>query len=90
MGANANTNDCGVGARRCNSQCAHVFLLFYNRCFADMSALVHEQVSPSSNLCMPAHSSSRESSTRTAILCVGENHYERTIELATCVPFMRR
>ena len=43
---NANTNDCGVGARRCNSQCAHVFLLFYNRCFADMSALVHEQVRP--------------------------------------------
>ena len=36
---------CQNGApAQCNSQCAHVFLLFYNRCFADMSALVHDQV----------------------------------------------
>ena len=36
---------CQNGApAQCNSQCAHVFLTFYNRCYADMSALVHDQV----------------------------------------------
>ncbi len=74
--ASACTN--GVPAQ-CNSQCAHVFLLFYNRCFADLSALIHEQLGVFDELAQkcqvvkPQHS------------CLSELHQQQANQYLDCL-----
>ena len=73
-------SSCVNGApAQCNSQCAHVFLLFYNRCFADMSALVHEQVNVFDQLAIKCQVVAPQHS------CLSAQHQEQANQYLDCL-----
>lgn len=70
---------CSDGAPdACNSQCAHVFLRFYNKCYGDLSAVIHGQLGVFDALAVKCQAIAPDKS------CLSVDHQKQVLQYLSC------
>ena len=62
----------------CNSQCAHVFLRFYNKCYGDLSAIIRGQLGVFDALAVKCQITAPDKS------CLSDDHQKQVLQYLSC------